>query len=1538
MNLRELVGSTADMNLEDDADGVRFEEEMFEGPAQPPMRTTWTLIGKFLTDRILKVEVMKRVMAAAWRPLMGIEITDVLPNLYLFTFFDEADMRRVLEEGPWAFENTTLICQILEDGVDPTQVVLNTVDFWIQVYDIPLGYRTVKVLERIGDFAGVFKRYDERNFERSWTSFYWIRITHDVTAPLKRRMKMIMRDGTWTWINFKYDRLHMFCFFCGIMGHTDKFCLAARRSLLTPDQYMFAATLRVGGNSPAKHIGDKWFKLGQERRKEIGFGMGGYGQNGGAVGREELTGLGGRAVEVGVTGKGGMGQSESAREREVAGEGEGVRVDPKRRRMDGEAGRGVVVGVGVESDGLSSVPSDDAGCGVGRGGEGVVEEDITMTDVNRDHAERLRVKLGFDGLLNVDNSGLSGGLALLWRANDTATVIGYSDNHIDVEVSMPGFDKWRMTGFYGFSKRPQRRESWDLIRSLAGKSDLPWVIIGDFNDLLYQCEKQGGNPHPDSLLRGFGEAIEECGLTQLPMSGYPFTWEKGKGTPNWIEERLDKVLATQDWRELVTDASVQNILTRKSDHSALFLGILNLRERRGGLRRGFRFEMAWLHDEGCRAVVEKSWDEGRGRGLQECVTLCGNRLTRWGGDRFHKFGEKILCLRKEQLRLRGCTDPVSLAEFQRLEECLTHVELQEDTYWRQRAKQHWLKDADANTRFYHRYASNRKKKNSIAKIMNDSGDWIEGDAMRNIILDYYRGIFKSSSPTINDEFFATIQPRVTPVQNEGLLRPFEVIEVKSALFSMYPDKAPGPDGMNPGFYQHFWDVVGTDVSSYIMNCLNTGSFPSKLNETNIILIPKKKNPEMVSDYRPIALSNVIYRIMAKVITARMKPLMENIISESQSAFISERLITDNILIAAEVGHYLNRKQCGLAGWGALKLNMAKAYDRMEWPFLESMLMALGFVDRWVRLLMMCVTTVSYNILINVSQIEQITPTRGLRQGDPLSPYLFIICAEGLSLLLQQAQAKGEIHGCRVARGAPSITHLFFADDSLLFFKANAQEAGVIKSCLKKYEKMSGQAVNYHKSSICYSKNTRDETRDEVANILGVVQAQNFGKYLGLPSFVGRNRRAAFAYIEDKIRQRISSWNKKLLSQAGKEVLLKSGIHWKAWDKLCIPKKYGGLGFKELRAFNLAMLGKQGWRFLTQPQSLVSRVYKARYYPTNSFYDACLGNNPSFCWRSILAAQELICGGVRRRTGNGQSTLIWDHPWLHDGLQPKILTEKPPQLAQAKVVGLMDQQTRTWDKDILTDIFIPEDIERILKIPVSPDYEDLWYWYGDPRGEYSVKNGYRTVVGEYSQQVVTFDKWQKLWKLKIPPRWKTFLWRALNDILPTTKNLLIKRVDIDPTCAMCGIEHEDVVHSLIKCTYTAAIWTQSHLPIPNNVINIFGDWFNDLMNVLDDDGIIYAVAILYYIWRTRNGAMWDAYLPRPRKVVVMAASALNAWKAVHHRTPTQSIHATMVDHTIAVTTGADVPIATALHTAATPIVTVHRPQLSTTYTAPMLFTA
>ncbi|XP_019178300.1 PREDICTED: uncharacterized protein LOC109173514 [Ipomoea nil] len=446
-------------------------------------------------------------------------------------------------------------------------------------------------------------------------------------------------------------------------------------------------------------------------------------------------------------------------------------------------------------------------------------------------------------------------MALLWKKNNTVRLLTYSQSHIDVEVSL--FNKlWRMTCIYGIPERGRREETWDLLGTLKTRSLLPWVVIGDFSNLLYQHEKKGGNPYPNSLLRGFGDAVDDCGLMQMPMRGHQFTWQKGKGTPNWIEERLDKALIMNDWGLLNENAWFENIRTRASDHSILFLSSRN--------------SLAGGEDGGIAALPAVVW----------------RKINAVGGDQFHKFGKRINQLQQRQDAIQNRRDLVALAEYQQIENSLKRIEAQEDVFWRQRAKQHGLRGADANTKFYH------------------------------------------SGLSCDDPLFGVLAPRVTLEQNVMLNRPFENNEVKEALFAMYPDKAPGPDGLNPGFYQQFWEIVGGDVSGFITNALNSCVFPEGLNDTNIVLIPKKEMPETVADLRPIALSNVIYRVMAKMIANRMKTLMGGLISESQSAFIPGRLITDNILVVAEVGHYLNRKQCGRVGWSALKLDMSKAYDRM----------------------------------------------------------------------------------------------------------------------------------------------------------------------------------------------------------------------------------------------------------------------------------------------------------------------------------------------------------------------------------------------------------------------------------------------------------------------------------------------------------------------------------------------------------------------------------------------------------------------------------
>ena len=291
-------------------------------------------------------------------------------------------------------------------------------------------------------------------------------------------------------------------------------------------------------------------------------------------------------------------------------------------------------------------------------------------------------------------------------------------------------------------------------------------------------------------------------------------------------------------------------------------------------------------------------------------------------------------------------------------------------------------------------------------------------------------------------------------------------------------------------------------------------------------------------FRPISLSNVVYKIIVKVLANRLKAILSHIISENQSAFLSECLIIDNVLTVFEIMHYLNNKRIGMDCSMAVKLDTSKAFDRVEWCFIEAVMEKLGFHEKWISLIMHCITTVSYSIIINGSAHGCITPSRGLRQGDPLSPYLFLICAEASSSLIHNATRSKELNGISICRGCPYVTHLFFADDNLLFCKANSQECHILIEILRKYEVASGQKINIDKSSIFFNHNTPQETKDEMLEILGPMQGSCHIKYIRLPSIIGKSKNAIFAEIKERVGKKLFGWKEKMLCMGGKEILIK----------------------------------------------------------------------------------------------------------------------------------------------------------------------------------------------------------------------------------------------------------------------------------------------------------------------------------------------------------------------------------------------------------------
>ena len=272
---------------------------------------------------------------------------------------------------------------------------------------------------------------------------------------------------------------------------------------------------------------------------------------------------------------------------------------------------------------------------------------------------------------------------------------------------------------------------------------------------------------------------------------------------------------------------------------------------------------------------------------------------------------------------------------------------------------------------------------------------------------------------------------------------------------MSPLKSPGPNGMPPIFYQHYWSLVGNDVVDDILYFLNSGNLPPSLCHSFITLIPKVHSPEYISQYRPISLSNVLYRIFSKVLANMLKKILPHLVSERQSAFVNDRFISGNIMVAFEPLHYIRNRSSRETGYMALKLDMNKAYDRVEWLYMEKLMKKMGFGDTWVNLMMQCISKATYSVLINGNPHGHITPSRGLRQGDPLSPYLFLLRTKGFYGLLRKAGENEDRRGVSICRSAPKLTHLLFADGSLIFCRAKINEYEKLLEILATYEQASG---------------------------------------------------------------------------------------------------------------------------------------------------------------------------------------------------------------------------------------------------------------------------------------------------------------------------------------------------------------------------------------------------------------------------------------------------------------------------------------------------
>lgn len=792
-------------------------------------------------------------------------------------------------------------------------------------------------------------------------------------------------------------------------------------------------------------------------------------------------------------------------------------------------------------------------------------------------------------------------------------------------------------------------------------------------------------------------------------------------------------------------------------------------------------------NEEVKQIISTIWTTNSNLGVETRLNLCRKAISRWSKAHYINSQKEISRLKQELDSLMAASEP-NEPRLLEVNSTLLKAYKSEEAFWKQRSRQLWLSLGDSNTGYFHAITKGRRAKNRLTSIEDDQGiPWHEEEQITRVISQYYSNLFTSSPFDARPTVSKALNPCITQEMNEKLIAIPSPNEVKEALFAIHADKAPGPDGFSASFFQSNWEVISTSIVIEVQRFFVTGFLPTSMNTTHIRLIPKIVGPKKVVDYRPIALCNVFYKIISKLLSMRLKQVLNAIISENQSAFIPGRAISDNVLITHEVLHYLKNSGAEKTCPMAVKTDMSKAYDRLEWEFFALVLQRLGFHDTRTNLIMQCLTTVSYSFLINETVKGSVIPNRGLRQGDPISPYIFILCGEVLTGLCKVAERNGSLIGIRVARGSPRINHLLFADDTMFFCHSTPTCCETLQGILLEYEKASGQKINKDKSSITFSSKTSTTFKESAKLILGIAKEGGKGKYLGLPEHFGRRKRDLFTSIVDRIRQRAVSWSTKHLSRAGKMTMINSVLTampsysmtcfelpvslckriqaaltrfwwdgndgtrklcWVSWDDLTEPKAEGGLGFKDIQIFNQALLAKNAWRILTDPSSLLARVLMGKYCHKQSFLDVTASPSCSHGWRSVLHGRDLLKENLGKVIGNGLTTKIWHDSWLSttEHIQPY-----GPILEDARDLRVSDLLTNDlkWNTKRIEEL-LPAFVEAIKCLkPSQEGVEDAYIWQPLASGTYTTKSGYhsarikaRTREAQPTSLVPTNLQWHK----------------------------------------------------------------------------------------------------------------------------------------------------------------------------------------------------
>ncbi|XP_028757951.1 uncharacterized protein LOC114717017 [Neltuma alba] len=634
------------------------------------------------------------------------------------------------------------------------------------------------------------------------------------------------------------------------------------------------------------------------------------------------------------------------------------------------------------------------------------------------------------------------------------------DDEAAFDSNQDGNNHFLFSAIYGIPNPTIHGELWQDLLKLQITSDKAWLMASDFNATTSIGKHRGGARSSTQGRKIFRDFIKQAGLLDLGFIGPKFTWQHGR---------------------LMTFP---------------FLGTVDT-------------------PLGLSKSGQKALDQGAG--LVECINSFIQEAQYWNTTVFREIGKTKRCIRSHLSSIRRSLEesPFSLHLLNLERKLLVEYEdicLSEELLWLQNSRNQWINDGDRNTKFYHTKALICRRRNRVLMLKTNENLWEANQTkLRTMVVDCFKNLY---TPDQNSNMFGLGEGMFSPLPDSMLNMldcPITKEETKQALFNMAPLKSPGADGLHALFFQSQWDITGETVFNEIRRIFEGGRTDPTLNRTLIALIPKTENAQTLKDFQPISLCTTFYKILTKIISKRLQSIMPLLTLPYQSSFIKGRSIIDNIIIAQEAIHSMRRKS-GKSGWMAIKVDLEKAFDRPSWDFVQDTLVAAKIPCNIIQIIMDCITSVSMQVLWNGCPTDSFYPQRGIRQGDPLSPYLSVLCIERFSQAIQHSVSSGAWKPIKLCHNGPSLSHLFFAYDLILSTSIFPSQVRVIQQVLSMFCLSSGQKVSEAKTKVFFSTNVDRQQARAICTQLGFNQTYNLGRYLGVPIIYKRVTKEAYHYI------------------------------------------------------------------------------------------------------------------------------------------------------------------------------------------------------------------------------------------------------------------------------------------------------------------------------------------------------------------------------------------------------------------------------------------